>query len=146
MLFTTDGVFYTTGITMKTAILIIDNTGNGPVLADLLHQDDCPVTTVTNALYGLQELDTGRYGVTIVLDQPGVDSRYVCELIRNVSSCPLIIINPDADTETCVKAIQAGADYFLRRPFGPLELRARVVSLLQRSPTRTASATSDILE
>lgn len=128
---------------MKTAILIIDNTGDGPVLANLLRRDDRQVTTVTNALDGLQELDSERYGVTLVLDRPGVDSRYVCELIRNVSSCPLIIINPGADTETCVKAIQAGADYFLRRPFGPLELRARISSLLQRSLARDYSAIGD---
>jgi len=49
---------------------------------------------------------------------------------------PIIVISPNASTETCVKAINAGADYFMRKPFGPLELLARIRSLLQRVPLR----------
>lgn len=57
-----------------------------------------------------------------------------CEKLRRSTSIPLIVISYEASTETCVKAINAGADYFMRKPFGPLELHARINSLLQRVP------------
>ncbi len=85
---------------------------------------------------GLFKLVNEAYDIVVVLDSPGVASWTICERIRSLSSIPLIVISLNASTDTCVKAINAGADYFMRKPFGPLEFLARINSLLQRNALR----------
>jgi two-component system OmpR family response regulator len=79
-----------------------------------------------------RELVNGDYHLIILMENPYTESWSICEKIRRLTSIPLIVISSNASTETCVKAIDAGADYFMRKPFGPLELLARINSLLQR--------------
>ena len=81
-----------------------------------------------------REMETRSYDLVILLENPYAPSWMTCERIRRSTSIPLIVISYGASTETCVKAINAGADYFMRKPFGPLELHARINSLLQRVP------------
>jgi DNA-binding response OmpR family regulator len=89
-----------------------------------------------NSETGLQRLDAQAYDVIIFRESPLAESWLLCEKIRRLTTTPLIVISSNASTETCVKAINAGADYFMRKPFGPLELLARVNSLLQRTASR----------
>lgn len=73
-----------------------------------------------------------HYDLIILIESPFADSWTSCEKIRKVTSTPLIVISINATTKTCIKAIDAGADYFIRKPYGHGELLARVNSLLQR--------------
>lgn len=127
---------------MSNSILIINKTSAPPVLAGILGKAGFSVLTVPDAYSGVEELADREYGVTIVLEKRGVDCRAVCEKIRGVTGNPLIVISANAGTEDCVQAIRAGADYFLRKPFGPLELLARIKSLLQRTSSRQPSPVS----
>ncbi|OGO45448.1 MAG: hypothetical protein A2Z05_04890 [Chloroflexi bacterium RBG_16_60_22] len=103
-----------------------------PVLADLLARDGYGVEVVPDAGKGLARLDARAYDVVIVRESPGNESWKLCEKIREVSAAPLIVVSANASTESSVRAINAGADYFMRKPFGPLEFLARVNSLRQR--------------
>jgi DNA-binding response OmpR family regulator len=82
---------------------------------------------------GLSHLEGQAYDIIIVLESPAVESWAICERIRALTGIPLIVISLNASSETCVRAINAGADCFFRKSFGPLELLARISSLLQRS-------------
>ena len=122
-------------ITIKKA-LIIDNIDNGishVTSSQLLIKEGYDVHMVHNSDAGLQQLDAQDYDLIIVQESPEAQSWQLCEKIRHLSGMPLIVISPNASADTCVKAINAGADYFLRKPFGPLEFIARVQSLLQRT-------------
>jgi len=122
-------------ITIKKA-LIIDNIYNGishVTSSQLLTKEGCDVYIVHNSDAGLQQLDAQDYDLIILQESPEAQSWQLCEKIRHLSGLPLIVISPNASADTCVKAINAGADYFLRKPFGPLEFIARVQSLLQRT-------------
>ena len=122
-------------ITIKKA-LIIDNIYNGishVTSSQLLTKEGYDVYIVHNSDAGLQQLDAQDYDLIIVQESPEAQSWQLCEKIRHLSGIPLIVISPNASADTCVKAINAGADYFLRKPFGPLEFIARVQSLLQRT-------------
>ena len=93
---------------------------------------------------GLSRLEYQAYDIIVVLESPGVESWTTCEGIRALTDVPLIVISLNASTDTCVRAINAGADYFLRKSFGPLEFLARVNSLLQRhAPQRSVSVSLD---
>lgn len=119
---------------------MINSIVSRPGIPELLIQGGYRVDAVQDADAGLWQLDNRVYDIVIVLESPLVESWQLCARIRHRTGIPLIVISPRASTETCVRAIDAGADYFLRKPFGPLEFLARVKSLLQRTPVRQPAA------
>jgi DNA-binding response OmpR family regulator len=119
---------------MSRKVLLINNITARPVIPELLAEAGYGVDVVRDSDAGLRRLDNQAYDVVIVLESPDNRSWQLCGKIRDLTAIPLIVISSGASTETCVKAINVGADYFMRKPFGPLELLARVNSLLQRTP------------
>jgi DNA-binding response OmpR family regulator len=82
---------------------------------------------------GLAKLRRHYYDIIISLEGPRTESWRACASLRYLSDAPIIVISPQASADDCVRAINAGADYFLRKSCGPLELLARVRSLRQRA-------------
>lgn len=121
---------------MSKKVLLINDLTARPIIPELLKKAGYGVDVVHDSDAGLRQLDNQAYDVVIMLESPAAESWQLCEKIRNLTDIPLIVISSSASTETCVKAINAGADYFIRKPFGPLEFLARVNSLLQRTPLR----------
>jgi DNA-binding response OmpR family regulator len=88
--------------------------------------------------------DTGKINIEdydIIIIQAGQETKewQLYEQIRSFSSLPIIVISSDATADTCARAIDAGADYFLRKPFGPMELNARIRALLQRKSLKPSA-------
>ena len=118
---------------MNKRILLISSITAYPVISRVLTLEGYCVETVGDLESGLQRLKRRSYDIIIVRDSPGAESWQLCEKIRAITTAPLIVINSNATAEACARAIDAGADFFLRKPFGALELLARVNCLLQRS-------------
>lgn len=128
---------------MGKKVLIVNNIRSLLLISGLLSRIGYEVDMVHGVDDGLAKLEEQTYDIIIVLESPAVESWAICERIRNLTVTPLIVISLNASTETCVKAINSGADYFLRKPFGPLEFLARINSLRQRtSPGPSASVIS----
>ena len=66
----------------------------------------------------------------ILPDGSGVD---VCEEVRVWSQLPIIVLSAVGDEREKVRALDAGADDYLTKPFGTDELLARVRALMRRS-------------
>jgi DNA-binding response OmpR family regulator len=120
-------------------VLYINDTVKHPTCSRLLIKEGYRVDTVYDVSVGLQYLHARAYDIIILQENPEAESWQLCDEIRRLSGIPLIVISRNASTETCVRAINAGADYFLRKPFGPLEFIARVQSLLQRVTQKQAA-------
>jgi two-component system KDP operon response regulator KdpE len=69
-------------------------------------------------------------------DGSGLD---VCREVRSWSNLPIIVLSAVGDEREKVRALDAGADDYVTKPFGPEELPARVRAVLRR----TADAQSD---
>jgi two-component system response regulator VanR len=121
---------------MNKKVLLINNVTARPIITELLTGAGYGVDVVSDSDAGMQYLDNQACDAVIVWESPAVESWRLCQKIRNLTAIPLIIISSNASTESCVRAINAGADYFMRKPFGPLEFLARVNSLMQRAPLR----------
>jgi DNA-binding response OmpR family regulator len=121
---------------MRNTVLFINNVTARSMVPELLARMGYRVEAVYDFDSGLRRLDTQAYDMAILLESPYSESWQLCEKIRKLTAIPLIVLSSNASAETCVKAINAGADYFMRKPFGPLELLARINSLLQRMPSR----------
>ncbi|NLE08285.1 MAG: response regulator [Dehalococcoidales bacterium] len=70
----------------------------------------------------------------ILLDikMPGQDGLLTLDHIRQITRAPVIMVTGFGGDEMVEKAINAGADDFIRKPFRPNELLARVKAKMRR--------------
>ena len=66
----------------------------------------------------------------VLPDGSGVD---VCTEVRTWTSLPIIVLSAVGDEREKVRALDAGADDYITKPFGFMELMARVEALLRRT-------------
>jgi len=64
---------------------------------------------------------------------PDGDAVQVCRRLREWSAMPLIVLSAIDDEEPKVRALDAGADCYLTKPFGARELIARLRATLRRA-------------
>jgi two-component system KDP operon response regulator KdpE len=95
-----------------------------------------PAGTIEEAL---DVAAVGRPEAAIVdLLLPDGDGVELCRRLREWSSIPLIVLSAVGDEDAKVRALAAGADDYLTKPFGPRELIARLGANLRRiAPEQT---------
>jgi two-component system, OmpR family, KDP operon response regulator KdpE len=64
---------------------------------------------------------------------PDGDGIQITEQLRTWTRAPIILLSAVGDEDEKVRALQAGADDYVTKPFGPRELIARVEAVLRRS-------------
>jgi two-component system response regulator RegX3 len=76
---------------------------------------------------------SGADAVILDVMMPGLDGFQLCRLIRERSQTPILMLSArDAEIDK-VQALNLGADDYVTKPFGPMELVARIRSLLRRA-------------
>ena len=70
--------------------------------------------------------------VLIDIMLPGIDGFEVCRNIRRLGDVPIVMVTARSDSHDVVAGLEAGADDYLRKPFDPKELSARIRALLRR--------------
>jgi two-component system KDP operon response regulator KdpE len=71
---------------------------------------------------------------------PDMDGVEVCRRLREWTDMPLILLSAVGDEDAKVRALAAGADDYVTKPFGPRELIARLEANLRRTePEREES-------
>jgi DNA-binding response OmpR family regulator len=80
----------------------------------------------------------------IVLDimMPGMDGWEVCSRVRQESSVPILILSARSSEVDMVRGLTRGANDYLCKPFGVLELTEAVNALLEASEYRRPGARS----
>ena len=64
---------------------------------------------------------------------PDIDGVEVTERLREWSEMPIIVLSAVGEEDAKVRALAAGADDYVTKPFGPPELVARLEAVLRRS-------------
>jgi two-component system KDP operon response regulator KdpE len=64
---------------------------------------------------------------------PDGDGVEVCRRLREWSAMPIIVLSALGDEDEKVRALEAGADDYVTKPFGPRELVARLHAALRRA-------------
>ena len=117
------------------SVMVLDGDGNTQLLLQrLLESEGFSVSTVET----LAELTSFKVASSVdlyILDPTlmGAGGLDLIRQIRSRSSSGIILLSPD-DNETClVKGFELGADDFIRKPFRPRELAARVKAVHRRT-------------
>jgi two-component system KDP operon response regulator KdpE len=63
---------------------------------------------------------------------PDIDGIELCRRLREWTEMPLIVLSAVGDEDAKVRALAAGADDYITKPFGPRELVARLAANLRR--------------
>jgi two-component system KDP operon response regulator KdpE len=67
------------------------------------------------------------------LSMPNLDGIALCRRIRAESRAPIIVLSVTATEEAKAEALDSGADDYITKPFGIIELLARVRAALRRA-------------
>jgi two-component system KDP operon response regulator KdpE len=93
--------------------------------------------TMAEALAALASRPPDALVLDLVLpDGSGVE---LCEQVRHWSSLPILVLSAVGDEREKVRALDAGADDYVTKPFGSDELLARLRALLRRSADAAGS-------
>ena len=80
--------------------------------------------------------------VLLDINMPEPDGIIVCREIRAQSQVPIMMLTVRDQEDDLVAAFDSGADDYVRKPFSPRSLLARVRALARRSEPLTATALS----
>ncbi len=121
---------------MTKILMIEDDLELAEILTEYLEQFDMKVTTAEDPYIGISTLNTQSFDLLILdLTLPGIDGLDVCKEIRQNHDIPIIISSARHDITDKVNALDNGADDYLPKPYNPMELQARIKSLLRRQKT-----------
>ena len=70
---------------------------------------------------------------------PVLDGWGVCAKIRETSKCPIIMLTARSEDSDKIEALDSGADDYVAKPFGTMELISRIKALLRRTAAAEAS-------
>lgn len=100
------------------------------------------VLTASNGETALELLEQVTVDLVLLdLGLPGLDGHEVIKRIRLWSDVPIVILSVRELQSEKVKALEAGADDYLTKPFGIAELLARIRAVMRRAgPAKNGSA------
>lgn len=83
----------------------------------------------------IAKLQTDRFDLVLLdIGMPGMGGFLACDAIRESSSIPIIMLSVRSSEQDKVRALDAGADDYISKPFGTPELMARIRAALRRAP------------
>ncbi|PYI57096.1 response regulator transcription factor [Paenibacillus flagellatus] len=120
---------------MNEPILIVDD---DPSIANLIE------IYLVNEGYSVMKANNGKEALEllkrkdarlVILDvmMPGLDGLEVCRQIRVDRAVPILMLSAKAEDMDKIMGLMTGADDYMVKPFNPLELLARVRSLIRRA-------------
>ena len=119
---------------MTDLLVVEDDAALQKALALTLRSRGYSVVTASTGAQALERLGLSRLDVVILdLGLPDMDGIRVIEEIRRTSAVPIVVLSARRDQSDKVRALDAGADDYLTKPFGIEELLARLRAAQRRS-------------
>jgi two-component system KDP operon response regulator KdpE len=119
---------------MSMRVLIVDDEPSIlAAMVPLLRSRGYEVSTAANGRGALEAVERGKPDLIILdLGLPDMDGIEICQLIRDGSATPIIVLSARGKEADKVEALDAGADDYVTKPFGTEELLARIRVALRR--------------
>ncbi len=99
-----------------------------------LEQDDMEVDTAFDGEEAVEKARANTYDI-ILLDimLPKLSGLEVCQMIREFSDVPIIMLTAKGDDMDKIMGLEYGADDYITKPFNILEVKARIKAILRRN-------------
>lgn len=105
-----------------------------------LVQDDMEVDCAYDGEEALEMAKKKEYDI-VLLDVmlPKLDGFEVCQMIREFSNVPIIMLTAKGDDMDKILGLEYGADDYITKPFNILEVKARIKAIMRRSTKKAAN-------
>jgi DNA-binding response OmpR family regulator len=126
-------------------LLIDDDRALCTLMSEFFSSHDFRLSTANDGPSGLGKALEGKHDL-ILLDWmlPALEGIEVLKHLRRKSSTPVIVLTARTAQVDRIAGLDAGADDYLPKPFGPQELLARVRAVLRRTEKRVATTSKTI--
>ena len=128
---------------MKKVLIVDDEKSIVKGLKSYLEQDDMQVDTAYDGEEAVEKARTDAYDI-ILLDimLPKLTGLEVCQIIREFSDVPIIMLTAKGDDMDKIIGLEYGADDYITKPFNILEVKARIKARLRRNTRNDESRES----
>ena len=119
---------------MAKILIVDDREDNIEILKELLKDENYTIESASNGVEGLEKIEKDAPDLILMDAQmPKMDGFEMCKIVKEnyrTRFIPVIMITVLSSTEDRIKAIEAGVDDFVPKPFNRLEVLARTKSLI----------------
>lgn len=119
---------------MKKILVVDDEKSIVKGIKFSLEQDDMKVEVAYDGETALELANANHYDM-ILLDimLPGFSGLEVCQMIREFSDVPIIMLTAKGDDMDKILGLEYGADDYITKPFNILEVKARIKAIFRRN-------------
>jgi two-component system, OmpR family, KDP operon response regulator KdpE len=119
---------------MAARILVVDDEPNIiATVAPLLRARGYEVFSAMTGRAALEAVERDKPDLLVLdLGLPDLDGAEVCRRVRETTGIPILVLSARGEEGDKVKALDAGADDYVTKPFGTEELLARIRAALRR--------------
>ena len=128
----------------KNILIIEDEIRIRFLLRDYFLKEDFNILEACDGDEGIKHFMTNNIDLVILdIMMPKIDGITVLEMIRKVSTVPVILLTAKSQEEDKLFGYEMGADDYITKPFSPKILIAKVKALLKRTSEKTFSSVED---
>lgn len=122
------------GIKLRNILVVDDDKEITYLTSTYLQAEGFKIQAVHIGAEALRILETGNVDLMILdVMMPGLSGIEVCQKVRENSTIPILMLSAKTEDVDKILGLMTGADDYMMKPFNPLELVARVKSLIRRS-------------
>ncbi len=116
-------------------LVVDDDAANLRLVAETLDGSGYHIETASDGIEAIERVKASPPDL-LILDvmMPKMNGLEVCRIVKSLSEesfIPIILVTIKGDVDSKVTGLKLGADDYLAKPYNPLELRARVASMLR---------------
>jgi len=90
-------------------------------------------TAVMSGMEALETIELQMPNLVILdINLPDINGIEICQRLRKWSQVPIIMLSARSGEDDKVKCLESGADDYITKPFGVVELTARIRTVLRR--------------
>jgi DNA-binding response OmpR family regulator len=121
-------------VTRKHIVIVDDDIYLAEMVTQILNIEGYTVTSFQDGTYLIENLDIIKPDLILLdIKMPIISGDSILKIVRSKSQLPVIMLTGFLANDTIAAYVEMGADDYIKKPFYPHELLARVKARLRRN-------------